>query len=249
MIQYVTDLLDLAPTSVRTKSGGIARVIEEPAVVIAGGSTKEWLQEQLPSSAGAGGFLPRFLIVEEEHKAQRVAIPKLEMGRTQLIALQQRRESVKTGFRHLIEPQRGPFDFADYEASDAYSNWYNTQTPEVGILAPFSARAGVHVLRLALLSAVSCGRSTIAKDDVTAAIKLFSYTLRKLAGIVVPMTAQGKMLSKVLEIIGSDVMSPVQIRRAMRNYCSADDVDKLVRSLVMSKDIVSYDGNYRKAGI
>ena len=85
MIQYMTDLLDLRPTRVRTKSGG-DKTIDFPAVTVTGGSTKEWLQDQLPSSAGAGGFLPRFLIVKEDHKAQRVADPN------RVLSIQQKHE-------------------------------------------------------------------------------------------------------------------------------------------------------------
>lgn len=247
-IQYITDLLDLAPTSVRTKSGGVARVINEPAVSIVGGSTREWLQEQLPTTAGAGGFLPRFLMIKEDHKGQRVADPGRSMGRNQKIELAQRRSAVCNSFRHLIESYRGPMDFEDYEASDAYSYWYNTQTPEVGILSPFSARAGVHVMRLALLLAVSCGGTSITKEHVRSAITLWDYSMSKLTEVVVPMTPAGKMLAKVMEIVGDDVLSDMQIRRAMRNYCGSDDVDRFIRNLVASGDLKIYEGKYRKTG-
>src|SRR5271168_5182228 len=75
MIPYFTDLLDLAPARVRTKSGG-NMIIQRPECCVMGGSTKQWLQDMLPSTAGEGGFLPRFLIVKEDYKFQRIADPR-----------------------------------------------------------------------------------------------------------------------------------------------------------------------------
>ena len=62
----------------------------------------------------------------------------------------------------------GVYDFEDYDASDAYSYWYQTYLPDSGALAPFAARAGAHILRLALLLAISCHRDSINVVDVIA---------------------------------------------------------------------------------
>jgi len=73
LIPYVTQLLDYEDViELRSKSGGIVPV-HYPAVSILGASTLEWLQDQLPDSAVSGGFLARFLILNEEAKGQRVA--------------------------------------------------------------------------------------------------------------------------------------------------------------------------------
>lgn len=239
MIQYVTDLLDLRPSAVRTKSGGL-KVIIDPSVSIIGGSTKEWLQDQMPSSAGAGGFLPRFLIVKEDYKAQRIPDPKRVYSASKLRELQLKREGIQVDFERLVRTYRGmgSLDFADNTASDVYGYWYQTFTPETGHLAPFAARAGVHVMRLALLSAISCSQAEIRTQDVEAAIKLYDYAHLKLQEVVVPMSPQGKLLGKVLEALGTGMASQMQVRRAMRNYCASRDVDNLLQSLVESGDIV-----------
>lgn len=238
MIQYITDLLDLRPSSVRTKSGGL-KVITDPSVSIIGGSTKEWLQDQMPSSAGAGGFLPRFLIVKEDHKFQRIPDPKRVYSAAKLRELELRREKAQLDFQRIVRCYRGmgSMDFADYTASDVYGYWYQTFTPETGNLAPFAARAGVHVMRLALLSAISCQQADIREEDVAAAIKLYDYAHLKLQEVVVPMSPQGKLLGKVLEAVGDGSVSQMLIRRAMRNYCSSMDADKLLQSLVDSGDL------------
>jgi hypothetical protein len=245
MIAYVTDLLDLKSTSVRTKGGGLLTV-QEPSVAVMGGSTKEWLQEQLPSTAAAGGFLPRFFIVKEDHKFQRIADPLRALTRTQYIELEQLRHRVFSAFRAFVTFHEGPISFEDYAASDTYSLWYQSFTPDSGILSPFAARAGVHVLRLAMLLALSSGRPSISQRDIKGGICLFNFSMSKLSEVVVPMTPQGKMLNKVLEVIGDSTLSDAQIKRAMRNYCGGSDVTRLLNSLLEEKAITVESGMFRR---
>lgn len=248
MIPYVTDLLDLTPTSVRTKSGGL-QTIREPSVAIIGGSTREWLQEQLPSTATAGGFLPRFFIIKEDYKFQRIANPEGMLSKTQKIALEEKRIKTFRSFIGMVDFHRGNVSFKDHEASDAYTVWYQTFTPETGTLSPFAARAGVHILRIAMLLAFSCARSVISAEDINSAICLFSYSMSKLQEVIVPMSAQGKLISKVLECVGAERLSLAAIKRAMRNYCGRRDVEEAISSLVEAGDITCTDGLYKRTNI
>jgi hypothetical protein len=248
MLPYVTDLLDLAPTRIRTK-GDNSQVIQRPECCIVGGSTKAWLQDMLPNTAGEGGFLPRFLIVKEDYKAQRVANPRKHMSEKQRSALDQHRTVMQYEFHRLMRMSEGPVDFEDYDASDTYEYWYQTYQPDTGALAPFAARAGAHILRMALLLAVSCGRDSIRVDDVLCAIQLYMYTATKLQEVIVPMSPQGKLLMKVLDIIGEQGMSDVQIRRAMRNHCGADDTDRIINNLLKSKEIRIADGIFHRTSV
>lgn len=245
MIPYVTDLLDLEPARIRTKSGG-SLVIQRPECCILGGSTKAWLQDMLPNNAGEGGFLPRFFIVKEDYKFQRIADPRRYMSERQRIRLEFERVQAFHEFTRLLRFVEGLIDFEDYDASDAYSYWYNTYMPESGALSPFAARSGAHVLRLSLICAISCGRSCITIADVKSGICLYTYAQDKLSEVVIPMSAQGKMLAKVLEVIGQDHMSDVQVRRAMRNHMGATDVDKVLNDLIKSKEVVIDEGRYRR---
>lgn len=248
MIAYFTDLMDLAPTRVRTKSSG-NQMIARPECCVMGGSTKAWLQDALPTNSGEGGFLPRFLIVKEDYKEQRVADPRRLMTDKQRRELATERDRVSYEFARLIRMAEGVIDFDDYEASDEYSAWYNTFQPEVGALSPFAARAGAHILRLSLLVAVSCGRPSITGADVRAAIKLYEYCAKRLAEVVVPLTIEGKKVNKLFETIGGLNLTASQIRRAMRNYCSSLDVDRMLGDLVRDKELILEDGNYRRANL
>lgn len=250
MIPYITDLLDLEPVRIRTKGGGPLKsqnTIDEPECCILGGSTKAWLQDMLPNNAGEGGFLPRFFIVKEDYKYQRIADPRRHMSDRQRAELGKARERVFYEFSRLVGETEGLLDFFDYDASDEYSLWYQTFRPESGALAPFAARAGAHVLRIALLSAISCRRGFIIQEDVRAGIQLYEYASRKLQEVVIPMSSQGRLLNKVLECVGAEQLTIIQIRRAMRNYCGASDVDKMLRDLLSSGELVTQEGKYRRA--
>lgn len=214
-----------------------------------GGSTKAWLQDMLPNNAGEGGFLPRFLIVEEDSKFQRIANPTAALGVKNLTKLLSFRVEVFQEFVGLVRYAQGKFDFLDPEAEDEYSFWYNTYMPDSGALAPFAARAGSHVLRLALLSAVSCGRGSISSEDIKAGIGLYSYTESKLKNVVIPMSPQGKLLSKLLDTLGNESMSDTHIRRAMRNYCGARDTDNMLEDLLKSKEVARDGCDYRRVRI
>jgi hypothetical protein len=246
MVPYMTDLLDLNPTRIRTKSGGES-IIAKPECAVMGGSTRAWLQEMLPNNAGEGGFLPRFLIVKEDYKFQRIADPRRHMTDKQRTELLNERDRVFYEFTRLLRMNEGPIDFDGYDASDAYTEWYQIFMPDTGALAPFAARAGAHVLRLSLLSAVSCRRDTITADDVRAGICLFNYTANRLSEVIIPMTLEGKKVNKLFEALGGMRMSGSELRRAMRNYCSSSDVDRMLGDLVRDREITLDDGFYRRS--
>lgn len=245
MIPYMTDLLDLAPARIRTKSGG-NMIIQRPECCVMGGSTKQWLQDMLPSTAGEGGFLPRFLIVKEDYKFQRIADPRRHQTDQQRHELLLARDKALFDFGRLVRMTEGTIDFEDYEASDLYTQWYDTFLPESGALAPFAARAGAHVLRLSLLCAVSCGRGSITATDVRCGICLYEYTTNRLAEVVVPLSQEGKKVSKLFEILGSSAMSGTAIRRAFRNYLGSADVDRMLVDLVRDRELILDDGVYRR---
>jgi len=248
MIPYVTQLLDYEPeVSVRTKSGSL-QTVRTPSVTIVGGSTVEWLQDQLPNTATSGGFLARFLIVKEDHKFQRVADPESLLTPKQWAELEVQRQKVFNEFRYLVEQYKGRIPYADYSASDAYTLWYMTHLPETGILSPFAARAGEFVTRMSMLLALSRGHTAMQADDIRAAVKLYKYATAKLQEVIVPFTPVGKLIASVLSVVGSGrAMTDVQIKRAMRNSSTAQEVDKILASLIESRDLVRLDdGRYQR---
>jgi energy-coupling factor transporter ATP-binding protein EcfA2 len=244
MIPYVTQLLDYEPQAERRTRGSDLLVVKNPSATIVGGSTVEWLQDQLPDSAATGGFLARFLIVKEDHKRQRVADARSMLSKTQWADVEKQRHECLGLFCNAVLNFKGEITYHNPLARDAYSIWYQTQTPMTGALSPFSARAGEFVLRLAMILAISCDRFSITEEDIDSGIRLYDYATAKLQEVVVPFSPQGRLLAKVYEAVGNSPMPDWAIKRALRNYASSQDVERMLQSLLMSKDIILSDGKY-----
>lgn len=245
LIPYVTELLDYRPIEFRTKSGGIQR-IPEPAVTVVGGSTKDWLQSALPDTAVGGGFLPRFLIVTEAHRQQRVAIAGMSLSAERWRRVREEREACIAEFPHIVAMHRGPVMFEDFAAADYYAKWYNAHQPSSGHLSPFAARAAEMVKRLAMLVALSSRRDAITEADLACAIVLYRYCEQKLQEVVVPTNQIGRILLTVLESIPPQGASALEVRKSMRSQAPAQDVDKYLQSLILSGDVEFRDGRYIK---
>jgi hypothetical protein len=251
MIPYITNLLDYRPTIQRRTKGGGVSTIKEPTVTIMAGSTVEWLQEQLPDTATAGGFLPRFFVIKEDHKRQRVPLPDQRLSRKQKLDLEHERAKVYEEFYERISPYIHAPDshevtFKGYGGVDVYSQWYNCYTPLSGHLSPFAARAGEYVLRISMLNAIACGRGQIEERDVRSAIKLYGFMERRLQEAVVPYTVQGAMQKRVLDAVGQASLTEVEIYQAMSNFAPSQEVQKLLHSLLVSQQLRLRDGRYTR---
>lgn len=231
MIPYITELLDYGPyIEQNTKASGIVRV-DDPAVTIIGGSTVDWLQDQLPDSAATGGFLARFLIVSEEHKSQRVALPGLYLSPAQRERMERRRADAQLGFQTLLyRAPRGVVKLRDYEVAERFQYWYTNQKTETGYLAPFVERSREVVLRLALLIAISCTRDSIYLQDVEAGIRLYEIATQRLRQVVVPVTAEGKLLAGVLKAMGWQARTVKEICRSLDAQAPAQKIEQLLES-------------------
>jgi len=244
MIPYLTELLNYKATiELRTKTNDVV-IVDNPEAVLLGGSTINWLQEQLPDSATAGGFLPRFLIIYEQYKYQRCPLPDNTMGKREKILLDGLRDKTFAQFRGLVSNGHGPLQFRDYDASDIYTLWYSSHTPATGHLEPFAQRAGEFILRLAMLVTLSCGRVHIEARDVECAIQLYQYSEKSLQQVVVPYTQEGHLLSLIMEAIGNKQLTDKQIRKAMGHHIGSKKVDEYIQSLILSGDLIALHDNH-----
>lgn len=238
LVPYVTELLDYGDViERRTKSGGIIAV-NEPSVTIIGASTLQWLQEMLPDSAVSGGFLARFLIIEEGTRRQRKALPTHGLTAVAKKRLQEYREKVSEEFWEIIDASPdGEIQFKNFDVQDRYTLWYNAHKPLSGFLEPFAARAGANILRLSMLIAISCKRKSISLRDMDAGIALYLYTEKKLREIVVPYSPKGKLLAMVLQLVEKKPLTDKMIKRNMRNFCTANEVGVYIDSLLQTGEI------------
>lgn len=242
-----TELLDNSPSGVerRTRSGGITR-IPQPAVTVVGGSTPEWLQDQLPDSAGTGGFLARFLVCREDRKFRKLPLPSYTLGRQASDRLRHERSNAAAAFGGLVG-QSGEVRFRDYEVADRFVELVNRRGNPKGFLAPFAAREVEFTLRLAMLSALARGSREISEPDVVLAGDIFGYCYNRLDSVVVPFTPKGKLLKIVLDLLGEKPLGETQIISAMKNFTTAQEVQVLLGSLLIGKDVEKLkNGKYRR---
>ena len=248
MIPYMTQLLDYEDTvELRTKGGGILR-IQEPAVTVIGASTVDWLQDQLPESAGTGGFLARFLIVAEEFKKQRVALPGVMFTPTETAKLEALRNRALWEFRQvMLNVPDGPIPLQSYEVADCFSNWYVNQKSETGYLAPFIERSREIVLRLGMLLSLSKGAHEIELEDVESAIKIYEIATAQLKSVIIPMSPDGKQLLAVLKAVGKGEMSYKQLYSALAAMATDRRVDLLIESHLRSGALIkTTEGKLRR---
>lgn len=240
VIPYVTELLDYGPQVERNLRGVGKIKVSNPTVTVMGGSTKDWLTEALPNTAVGGGFLPRFLIVKEDEKRQRVPNPGMALSAKGHAAVQDIREGAIATFPDLVANTAGEITWADYSVADAYAEWYNHYQPSTGHMAPFAARAPQHIKRLAMLVAVSSRRDAITEDDLKSSITMYTYVDERLQDVIVPSTPIGKLIAAVLAAIPPNGAKESTIARSCKNIMMAQDVSRHLQGLMASKD-VSYD--------
>lgn len=243
MIPYVTELLDCRPIERRTKSGNIQH-IAAPETTVVGGSTPEWLQDALPDNAVGGGFLPRFLIVKEDFRRQRIPNAEMALSKKEWSKALAIREDAYAEFKHIIAVASGPFRFADFGVVDSYSKWYLAHKAPNNHLAPFAARAPEMVKRMAMLIAISSFRDAISEADLNAAIAMYGYIESKLSEVVIPKSQMGKLSALVEASIPRDGATIEEVIHAMKSFIPAGDVDKYLNSLVRGGDVEYRDGKF-----
>lgn len=242
LIPYVTNLLDYEDSiELRTRRDGIVTVLN-PSVSILGASTLEWLQDQLPDSAVSGGFLARFLILNEDAKGQRIANPHRLLSARNRDLLERKRGVVLAEFADLFTCHEGNIDYEDYDAAEIYAKWYNGYKPASGYLAPFAARAGELVLRLSMLLAISGTRTSISKADIESAITLYTFIASRLDRIVVATNPQGKLAAMVLGCITEAGVRPGEIVKKLRSMASYVEIEKHIEGLIYSGDVIVESG-------
>jgi hypothetical protein len=239
LIPYVTELLDYGPqVELRTKKDDIT-VVENPEVSILGASTREWLTNMLPDTAASGGFLPRFIPVIEDTRHQRIANPRLAISAADSKELEERREHVKNAFTQIGSMVGEVIE--ESLASSRYQHWYDTHLAPTGSVAPFYARAGEMILRMAMLFAVSCGRLDMYEEDVDGAVKLYDYFRHKFSDITVATTTAGKLLQAVRDAITFDGVDKTALFRELSRMATVSEIQRQIQSLVQSGQVLVDD--------
>jgi hypothetical protein len=244
MIPYVTNLLDYKDTVDRyLVSQGQVRV-HTPSVSVLGGSTIEWLQDAVPDSALKGGFLPRFLMLHERSRWQKIAHPMEALGRAERERLERYQAQVYREFEDIVRnAPEGPRGWLDYSVADVYGRWYDAYASPTEALEPFAARASMWVTRLALLMSLCRQATAIDEEDLRTAIALFEYVENRLAEALQFYTPRGRLLKAVLDSTPYEAISCQVLFRRLKHLATAREVRELLESLRESGDVEALTEN------
>lgn len=177
MLPGLTDLLDTKDyKDISIKSDKGKRRILHPTVCILAGSTPNWLHSAMPPEAMGGGFYPRFLIVCDNNLKRHVpvvkALPTLEV-RAATQAHAEFLEGCASMLKHMIGHGEYTLNPA---ALHLYSDWYARRLSLFSnIASAYAHRSRDHVLRLAMISALSRCAAELEHDDVAFAIAFMQH--------------------------------------------------------------------------
>lgn len=208
MVQDLTNILTTKDyLNVSQRSTG-SRIIVRPTVTMLAGSTEEWLHKAMPEGSLEGGFLPRFLIMCEEYPSRHVPLVKFSLTTEEREEFAKAREEIVRGTMQVLEQFAQPREMMILsDARDVYTNWYcNRMKMFSKIVRPYANRSRDQVLRVALLSAVACGRNAIDVPDVRFGIELMRLVALKIEQAVTAPTAEASCGRTIMQMLPAKKM-------------------------------------------
>lgn len=248
LIPYITEVLDYRDFLERRTKSGRTTIVNEPAMVVLGCSTVPWLQEQLPSTAVSGGFLARFMIVNEHAKSKNINLPmSLLVTKKQYAEMQAYHRAVCEEFEGVVASAQGDIPFEDMEQAHIYDIWATNFKASSGVLEPFAARAQEQVRRMAMLIAISRGKKSLWAEDIEAAIALYEYCMGRLEEVMVAYNQGGRLVRDVMDYVGDSVIPFDKAIRGLLVYGDPNTIYKLVEGLIKSGKLrMDEEGNLRR---
>lgn len=251
LLPFLVEMLDY-PSSyhhlgAKKDGNGAGVTIENPQVILASGSTVDWLYSASAEAAVTGGFIPRHIAIFEDKKSRKIILPKRLLGPDGLAKLEARKQELFRNFQKCVEFHSGEIDL-NPEAEEVFCKWAENYEPESPALAAFGERSREFTMRLAILLALSCREHSISAEVMKAAINLYEYSQARLSEVVIPLTLPGKLHKQILAFIekNPEGVTRVEVRSLMLNTLTANDTDKIVTSLLACEKIQERDGKLFK---
>lgn len=168
LITLLTALFDNPEKwEISTKGGG-KQTIEKVCLTFLGASTPDWLVSAIPQDAFGGGFMSRLLFVVQEDTPRCFPIPDVKEKPKHLI----------DWLRALKKQEVGEIGFRTDDDKQWYQMWYTAgkkNIPEDEKMAGYHERKPDHLLRLAMVLAVSEERVRITREDMITSNKLLNF--------------------------------------------------------------------------
>jgi hypothetical protein len=201
IVEWLTDILsDGEEHEGATKHNPFT--IPKPTLVLQGGSTPDWFHK-LPAGSLEGGFVPRCLIIMEEEARQHIARPRHMQDFEDRKAKEAAGEAFNAGIGGIIGMFPKPYEmFMDDDAGPIYDNWYETRYTKFGpLIQDYAHRSRAHVLRLAMLMAITRGKKIIELPDVTFAMDFMTDICQRLEAAILPPTEEGKCITAIKKLL------------------------------------------------
>ena len=234
MVQEITDLLSDTSDVIDLSTKGESRIIRDPAITMLAGSTIPWIQKAMPNGALEGGFFGRFLIVVEERPDKYVALPYYQTSIKQRNLQQQYYNEFLVKLFDILNkfnPHGFTYITPTHEAQQLYTNWYENRFNTFSSRTQdYASRSKNTVLKIAMVNAVSCGRSIIYPEDVQVGIHILNYVAQTIESVLCKAPKEvelGKEIVKVLPATTSEI-----IKQFMNTYPK----DEIVRALGLLLD-------------
>lgn len=217
MVQELTDIMSTGERinlNLRSVKGD--RTLHKPTVTVLAGSTLEWLHRAMPEGALEGGFLPRFLIVNEDYTSRHIPLIKYALSLAERRAATAARTEFLDAVRRHVATVKGEITPSP-EAADAYAWWYEKRFERYGpSVRGYANRARDQVLRVAMISAVSRGHNWMEADDIQFAVDVLDRVIESVELVAAPASREAQVADEILALLPTT--TPVIYRRLGRRY-------------------------------
>lgn len=238
-LEFWTDILSTKKKHDFSSRTDGKMTINGPTITMMLGSTASWLQKNMPEGALEGGFLPRFIVDNENEPAKHVPLVKYASTKRELDSRSRNMKSFYATIKDIV------ISYINFprettprkEAIDFYTNWYHNRfnyfSPGI---KEYANRSRDQLLRVALLSAILRGRNYISASDMQFAHKLIQYTASSLEEVIRPQSSEQRCQQSYIDLLRSKGNLP---RYAVLNYLRKSydysTIQKAEAQLVQSK--------------
>lgn len=160
MKSTLTDFWDSPLQSTYSSKGGGTISVNRPALSILAGSTIDWVVDAAKTKDIQGGFYPRWLFsVATESDQPDMALPP-PRDEKKLSAIVANIADLRSYFRDLDDSNEFHMSVDGQNTYKAIYRDLREQYGQSPLLGPFAGRAGVYVIKLAMIAALAQDRST-----------------------------------------------------------------------------------------
>lgn len=164
----LTKLWDNMDEYKHPKIHGKCVVVEKPTINILGGNTVQGLALALPPEALGNGFMSRLIFVHSEATGKKITFPK-PVSKDLMASLVEHLMQVRENIKGEVSYSKDCYPLLDR----MYKEFHDVDDPR---FKHYSSRRFTHLLKLAMIIAVSDLRNQISQEDVLNANTLLHYT-------------------------------------------------------------------------